>query len=147
MPKVTPRFNVDLATKYGARIELCDDASEAFAKAEDYQRRRDLFLPYLEQAGFEFTAPEGAYYVMTDVGGCGFDDDVAFTKNDVKALKQTAQLVSLGILEPDPETALEFSVTEPRFEFVHGQVFHGADLTTNTRRQKQGPRPPISSLR
>ena len=34
------------------------------------------------------------------------DDDVAFTKNDVKALKQTAQLVSLGILEPDSQSAL-----------------------------------------
>ena len=34
------------------------------------------------------------------------DDDVAFTKNDVKALKQTAKLVSLGILEPDSQSAL-----------------------------------------
>ena len=34
------------------------------------------------------------------------DDDVAFTKNDVKALEQTAQLVSLGILEPDSQSAL-----------------------------------------
>jgi adenylate cyclase len=34
------------------------------------------------------------------------DDDVAFTENDVKALEQTAQLVSLGILEPDSQSAL-----------------------------------------
>lgn len=34
------------------------------------------------------------------------DEDVAFTRNDVKALKQTAELVSLGILEPDSQAAL-----------------------------------------
>lgn len=34
------------------------------------------------------------------------DDDVAFTRNDVRALKQTAELVSLGILEPDSQSAL-----------------------------------------
>ncbi|MET0530939.1 MAG: pyridoxal-phosphate dependent enzyme, partial [Microvirga sp.] len=36
MPRVTPRFNIDLTEKYGARVELCDDAAEAFAKAEAY---------------------------------------------------------------------------------------------------------------
>ena len=51
MPKVTPRFNVDLATKYGARIELCDDAAEAFGKAEEYQRQGRLFVhPYDDPA-------------------------------------------------------------------------------------------------
>ncbi|QZY29261.1 adenylate/guanylate cyclase domain-containing protein [Nocardioides coralli] len=34
------------------------------------------------------------------------DDDVAFTRHDVKALKRTAELVSLGILEPDSQAAL-----------------------------------------
>ncbi|HYH34363.1 MAG TPA: adenylate/guanylate cyclase domain-containing protein [Nocardioides sp.] len=34
------------------------------------------------------------------------DDDVAFTENDVKALTMTAELVSLGILEPDSRAAL-----------------------------------------
>jgi aspartate/methionine/tyrosine aminotransferase len=48
--------------------------------AIDYQRRRDLFLPYLRQAGFEVYEPEGAYYVMTDVAGLGWDDDTAFVK-------------------------------------------------------------------
>jgi len=34
------------------------------------------------------------------------DDDVAFTKKDVTALKMTAELVSLGILETDSQAAL-----------------------------------------
>lgn len=47
MPKVTPRFNVELTLKLGARVELCDDAAEAFAKAEAYQNEGKLFVhPY-----------------------------------------------------------------------------------------------------
>jgi adenylate cyclase len=34
------------------------------------------------------------------------DDDVAFTKEDVKALQRTAELISLGILTPESEAAL-----------------------------------------
>nr|MBA2243679.1 aminotransferase class I/II-fold pyridoxal phosphate-dependent enzyme [Gemmatimonadota bacterium] len=46
----------------------------------DYQARLDLFLPALEQAGFGVTRPEGAYYVMTDIGGFGFADDLEFAR-------------------------------------------------------------------
>ncbi len=34
------------------------------------------------------------------------DDDVAFAENDVVALQRTAELVALGILEPDSQSAL-----------------------------------------
>jgi aminotransferase len=47
---------------------------------DDYQRRRDLLLPYLRDAGFAFHAPEGAYYVMTDIAGFGGDDDTSFVR-------------------------------------------------------------------
>ncbi len=87
MPKVTPRFNVDLATKYGARIELCDDAAEAFAKAEDYQRQGRLFVhPYDDPAiiaghgtlGLEFLddVPD-LTHVFVSIGGGGFMSGVA----------------------------------------------------------------------
>jgi aminotransferase len=46
----------------------------------DYQRRRDLFLPYLRQAGFEVYEPEGAYYVMTAITPFGCGDDTEFVK-------------------------------------------------------------------
>lgn len=46
----------------------------------DYRRRRDIFLPYLRGAGFEFHEPEGAYYVMTDIRGLGGTDDHAFVR-------------------------------------------------------------------
>jgi aspartate/methionine/tyrosine aminotransferase len=46
----------------------------------DYRRRRDLFLPYLRDAGFEFHEPEGAYYVMTDVTALGGRNDHEFVR-------------------------------------------------------------------
>ncbi len=46
----------------------------------DYQRRRDLLLPVLEDVGFGLTNPEGAYYVMTDISTFGFRDDIEFTR-------------------------------------------------------------------
>jgi aspartate/methionine/tyrosine aminotransferase len=50
----------------------------------DYQARLDLFLPAVEKAGFGVRRPEGAYYVMTDISGFGFANDVDFAMHLVK---------------------------------------------------------------
>jgi aminotransferase len=47
---------------------------------EGYRKRKDLFLPYLRQAGFSFHEPEGAYYVMTDITGLSRMDDAEFVR-------------------------------------------------------------------
>jgi aminotransferase len=52
--------------------------------AADYRRRRDLFLPYLREAGFEFHEPEGAYYVMTDIAALGGADDHEFVRHMIR---------------------------------------------------------------
>lgn len=87
MPKVTPRFNIDLTTKYGARVELCDDAAEAFAKAEAYQSEGRLFVhPYDDPAiiaghgtlGLEFLEDiPDLTHVFVSIGGGGFMSGVA----------------------------------------------------------------------
>ncbi len=46
----------------------------------DYVRRRDMLLPVLESAGFRCYRPRGAYYIMTDISGFGFADDLEFTR-------------------------------------------------------------------
>jgi aspartate/methionine/tyrosine aminotransferase len=46
----------------------------------DYERRRDVLVPVLEDAGFKVFRPDGAYYVMTDISAFGFRDDVEFTR-------------------------------------------------------------------
>jgi aminotransferase len=50
----------------------------------DYQARLDLFLPALQKAGFGVTRPEGAYYVMTDISGFGFKNDLEFALHLVR---------------------------------------------------------------
>jgi aspartate/methionine/tyrosine aminotransferase len=37
-------------------------------------------LEILEQAGFRCFKPRGAYYIMTDISGFGYPDDVSFSK-------------------------------------------------------------------
>jgi aspartate/methionine/tyrosine aminotransferase len=50
----------------------------------EYQARRDLLLPVLEQAGFGTFVPDGAYYIMTDISAFGFSDDVEFTRHLIR---------------------------------------------------------------
>jgi aspartate/methionine/tyrosine aminotransferase len=53
---------------------------------DSYRRRRDLFLPYLRDAGFGIHQPDGAYYVMTDLAGLSDLDDVAFVRWMIEAV-------------------------------------------------------------
>jgi aminotransferase len=48
--------------------------------AGDYTVRRERLLKILTAAGFTVFKPHGAYYIMTDISGFGFPDDVAFAK-------------------------------------------------------------------
>ena len=48
--------------------------------AADYAGRRSEILTALSNAGFRCFPPRGAYYVMTDVSGFGFKDDISFAR-------------------------------------------------------------------
>ncbi len=48
--------------------------------ALDYRGRRTLLCDALSDAGFSFTVPEGAYYVLADFSGLSDMDDVKFAK-------------------------------------------------------------------
>lgn len=54
--------------------------------AENYRTRRDHLIPALAEAGFHCFRPRGAYYVMTDIRGFQFADDLAFTQHLVKEI-------------------------------------------------------------
>jgi aminotransferase len=56
----------------------------------DYQRRRDLLLPYLRAAGLTVYEPEGAYYVMTDIAALGWEDDTDFVKSMIREVGVSA---------------------------------------------------------
>jgi aspartate/methionine/tyrosine aminotransferase len=53
--------------------------------AADYRRRRDLLLPALGAAGMRAYPPDGAYYVMVDIGGVTDEDDVTFARRLTEA--------------------------------------------------------------
>jgi len=63
----------------GTALELPDNYY--LTLAADYRERREYLVPALQAAGFRTFAPRGAYYVMTDISGFGFDDDVAFARH------------------------------------------------------------------
>jgi len=71
----------------GAAAPLQEAGARAMAMPESYysdlanayQARRDLLLAGLREVGFHCSAPQGAYYVMTDIGDLSNDDDIAFT--------------------------------------------------------------------
>jgi aminotransferase len=48
--------------------------------AEGYRRRRDMLLEILGRRRFRCFTPRGAYYIMTDISGFGFPDDVKFAR-------------------------------------------------------------------
>lgn len=72
----------------GAPAPLQQAAVTALSFPEDYYRqlrreyteRRDVFLDYLRQAGLAHTPPEGAYYVLVDIGDFDFDSDTEFCR-------------------------------------------------------------------
>jgi aminotransferase len=45
-----------------------------------YEEKRRLFLGFLDQAGLSYTRPQGAYYVLVDIGEFGEPDDVRFAE-------------------------------------------------------------------
>ena len=55
--------------------------------AEEYRKKRDFLFEALIGAGFKAYKPQGAYYIMTDVGHWGINDDVAFAFQLIKEAK------------------------------------------------------------
>ncbi|MDX1951919.1 MAG: aminotransferase class I/II-fold pyridoxal phosphate-dependent enzyme [Verrucomicrobiota bacterium] len=55
-------------------LEFPDEYYMDFLKS--YAAKRELFLDYLRRTGLPFTEPQGAYYVLVDIGGLGFKQDL-----------------------------------------------------------------------
>jgi aspartate/methionine/tyrosine aminotransferase len=47
---------------------------------EEYTRRRNLFLSYLDRAELQYTTPNGAYYVLVDISPFGHENDTRFCR-------------------------------------------------------------------
>jgi aspartate/methionine/tyrosine aminotransferase len=49
--------------------------------SKDYGERRDAMLEVLDGAGFRCFRPQGAYYIMADISGFGYPDDMQFARH------------------------------------------------------------------
>jgi aminotransferase len=63
-----------------AAVGFAFDADYYNHFATDYRARRDFLAGVLRDVGFEFTVPEGAYYIFADFSKLSTDDDVTFAK-------------------------------------------------------------------
>lgn len=52
--------------------------------AAEYKHRREIMLSMLEETGFDYFKPSGAYYIFSDISKFGFEDDLAMTRHLVK---------------------------------------------------------------
>jgi len=52
----------------------------------DYAMRRKRLLGVLKDVGFKCYDPDGAYYVMTDISGFGYNNDIEFTRFLIKEI-------------------------------------------------------------
>lgn len=72
----------------GAAAPLQEGAARALAFPDSYyahltamyQEERDFLVNVLQDVGFRVYQPHGAYYIMTDISGLGWDDDLAFAR-------------------------------------------------------------------
>ncbi len=82
MPKSAARYNVEMTRSFGAEIELCDSAAEAFAKAEAYAAAGRVNLHAYDDpaiiagngtVGLEFIEEvPGLTHIFVLIGGGGF---------------------------------------------------------------------------
>ena len=75
---------------------------------EDYTRRRDCFLGYLDRAGLRYTSPQGAYYVLVDISDFGFEDDSAFCRKLAREIGVAAVPGSSFFREPPVRHLIRF---------------------------------------
>jgi aminotransferase len=77
---------------------------------QDYSVRRARLLDILANAGFGCFKPRGAYYIMTDISGFGFPDDLALAKYLVEKVGVAAVPGSSFFRDPaDGKSILRFT--------------------------------------
>ncbi len=95
-----------------------------------YVERRTLVCAGLEAAGFEIYRPAGAYYVMTDIGGFGATDDVAFVRTMIDKVGVAAVPGSSFYADPARgRTQVRFAFPKRR-ETLEAAVRRLAELPT-----------------
>lgn len=81
---------------------------------ELYTVKRTIFLDYLRQSGLPFSEPQGAYYVMVDIGALGFATDTEASEWFIKTVGVAGVAGSSFFREPVNQLMrFHFAKTEP----------------------------------
>lgn len=51
-----------------------------------YHEKRNSILQTLDEVGIQYFAPKGAYYILADISGFGFNTDIEFTNHLIKEI-------------------------------------------------------------
>jgi aspartate/methionine/tyrosine aminotransferase len=98
-------------------LSLPDDYYEK--TAAEYLERRDFMLETLEGIGLPCSKPLGAYYIMSDISGLGYEDDVAAADHLVREIGVATVPGSSFYSRPElGRTRLRFSFCK-RMETLH----------------------------
>ncbi|MHA1278762.1 MAG: aminotransferase class I/II-fold pyridoxal phosphate-dependent enzyme [Candidatus Helarchaeota archaeon] len=73
---------------------------------QTYQSKRDLLNSILQDAGFKTYAPQGAYYIVTDISEFNYPHDIDFCEYLIKEIGVAAIPMSAFYSEADPVTNL-----------------------------------------
>ncbi|HUS13485.1 MAG TPA: methionine aminotransferase [Chloroflexia bacterium] len=74
----------------------------------EYTVRRDFLYEVLDRAGLRPRMPQGAYFIMCDVGHLGFADDVAFARHLTTEIGVAAIPPSAFYTSPPPQQLARF---------------------------------------
>jgi aminotransferase len=98
-------------------LNMPDDYYEK--TAAEYLERRDFMLETLEGIGLPCSKPLGAYYIMSDISGLGYEDDIAAAEHLVREIGVASVPGSSFYSRPElGRTRLRFSFCK-RMETLH----------------------------
>jgi aspartate/methionine/tyrosine aminotransferase len=61
-------------------IEDAESSNYYVRLRDDYARRRDMLMGTLERAGLKPVKPQGTFFIVSDISGLGFANDVEFAR-------------------------------------------------------------------
>lgn len=78
-----------------------------------YTRKRDFVMKRLDDIGIGHNVPQGAFYMLVDIGGYGYDDDEAFCRDLAEKVGVALVPASTFFIEPVHHLArLQFAVRD-----------------------------------
>ena len=82
-----------------------------------YTRKRDFVMKRLDEIGIGHNVPQGAFYMLVDIGGYGYDDDEAFCRDLAEKVGVALVPASTFFIEPVHHLArLQFAVRDETLE-------------------------------